>query len=296
MKVVITGATSFLGNRYLGVALTKGWDIIAVVRKNSSKTQNLYDNPQIKVVELDMSEYGRLGSIVGDVDCLVHFAWNGTRGKDRDDEQIQKKNYECTMQLIKNMVNQGCKKVITAGSQAEYGLVSGVVTEDTHCRPNTQYGIYKLKVFNETKEFCAKKGVSYKEPRIFSIYGPGDYENSLIMSNIKRMQANQPCDLTSCVQEWDYLFVDDAIDALISITERECLDGAYNLGSGNVRPLKEYVCEMKEILNSDSDLNFGSVPYGQAGMVSIHPSIDKLSKEIAWKVATSFKDGITRII
>lgn len=296
MEVVITGANSFIGYRYLKAALNKGWNIVAVVRRNSLKTKELNNNPKIQVIELNMNEYSKLGSIVGKVDCLIHFSWDGTRGETRNDKQLQKKNYEYSMQLINSIIDRGCQKIITAGSQAEYGLCNGIISETRECNPNTQYGIYKLKVFSDTYKLCKEKGVSYKEPRIFSLYGPGDYENTLIMSCIRNMIAGKPCNMTPCVQEWDYLFIDDAIEALIALTEKNCADGVYNLGSGDCRQLKNYVSEIKKILNSNSELNFGAIPYSKTGVVSIHPEIRKIVKETGWTPMTSFKCGIEKTI
>lgn len=52
------------------------------------------------------------------------------------------------------------------------------------------------------------------EPRFFSLYGPYDFEGTLVMSTLKKLMGNEPCDLTKCIQQWDFLYIDDAIEAL----------------------------------------------------------------------------------
>lgn len=296
MKVVVTGATSFIGKKFIYAAIEKGWDVVAVVRRNSAKIDGFSKITGLKIVEINMNEYSKLGEVVGRCDVFVHFAWNGTRGQDRSDQFMQEENYTNSMDAIRSMIYSGCKRIITAGSQAEYGPCSGMISEGTPCRPNTPYGIYKLKVFKETKELCELKGVSFKEPRFFSLYGPGDYEKTLIMSMIHNMKNNSPCDLTQCVQMWDFLYIDDAIDAVIKLCTQDCAEGVYNLGSGDTRELKSYVEELKCILNSTSILNYGAVPYPESGMVSIYPSIKKLQCELGWKACTSFSQGINSIV
>lgn len=296
MRIVVTGATSFIGKRFVLTVLEKGWDVVAVVRKNSEKALKLKNVTNLQIVELNMDEYYQIGVLTEKCDCFVHFAWNGTRGDGRNNQVMQENNYKNSMVAIESMLDIGCKRIITAGSQAEYGGCEGEITEEIECVPSTAYGIYKLKVFEMTKQLCEKRNVTYIEPRIFSLYGPGDYEKTLIMNLIDKMKKNASCDLTQCIQMWDFLYLDDAVKAIINLCEQECTSGAYNLGSGDVRKLKAYVEEVKKILHSSSQINYGAVPYPETGMVSIVPSINKIKKEISWEPRVSFEEGIRAII
>lgn len=296
MKVVVTGATSFIGKQFVLSAIEKGWDVVAVVRKDSEKVLELKNVVNLQIVELNMEEYYQIGVLAEKCDCFVHFAWNGTRGDERNNYVLQEKNYKNSMDAIESILNIGCKRVITAGSQAEYGCCEGEITEEIECSPNTAYGIYKLKVYEMTKKLCEKRNVTYIEPRIFSLYGPGDFEKTLIMNLIDKMKKNESCNLTQCRQMWDFLYLDDAVKAIINLCEQECKGGVYNLGSGDVRELKDYVEEVKKILHSSSQINYGAVPYPSTGMVSIVPSINKIKKEISWKPMSSFEDGIRAIL
>lgn len=296
MKIVVTGATSFIGKAFVDVALEKGWEIVAVVRRNSPKAKAFEGVDNVSVAELNMDEYGKIAEAAGSFDCLAHFAWDGTRGAQRMDKELQQKNYENSVALIKAAIDSGCKRILTAGSQAEYGPQNGVITEQTECKPNTEYGVYKYKLFTTASELCEKAGVSYKEPRFFSLYGPGDFEKTLIMSMIDNMRNNRRCELTECVQMWDFLYVKDAVRAVAALCELDCEDGAYNLGSGDVRELKAYVEELYSLLNSSSELVYGAVPYPETGMVSITPSVRKTQTLLNWKAEYSFADGIGEII
>lgn len=296
MKIAVSGATSFIGKKIIERASMLGWSTVAIVRENSRNTLNVELLPNTQIVDCDLLDYKYLGEKTGSVDCFIHLAWDGTRGNARNDEKRQRDNYNWGIAAIESMVNQGCKRIVTAGSQAEYGLVNGIIDEKTPCHPNTEYGKYKLKLFEDASLFCQKNNVSFKEPRYFSLYGPRDNPNTMIMSILSCMIANEPCKLTKCIQMWDFLYIDDAIDGLLGLCERTCEDGAYNFGSGDCRPLKEFVQEMKLISCSKSELIYGAVPYSSAGIVSIQPDISKLCREINWKPKTSFELGIRRIL
>ena len=147
---MVTGTTGFIGKGFIIDAAEKKWNITAIVRKNSPKVDSITKISGLEIVELNMDEYSCISKI-GKFDCLMHFAWNGTRGSFRADEELQKSNYENSVNLINAAIENGCKKILTAGSQAEYGLCNGLITEETICNPNTAYGYYKNKLYETTK-------------------------------------------------------------------------------------------------------------------------------------------------
>ena len=293
MRICITAANCFVGLPLVKKASTLGWEVIAVLREENKQRNLLQNIPNVKVKELNLEDYDKLGQVIGSVDCLVMLTWNGTRGANRDNHLLQESNYLNCLAGIKSAVEAGCKRIITAGSQAEYGPIHGKITEKSVCNPVTAYGKAKLKLFREAQRFCGQKNVIYIDARIFSLYGPGDYANSLILSTMKKMEQNDVCDLTKGIQLWDYLYIDDAVSALVALST-EGKSGIYNLASGDCRPLKDFVLEMKLIMKSKSKIRFGVVPYGSGGPVNINPSIERI-KELGWEPKISFAEGIQKL-
>ena len=217
-----------------------GHQVIAVMRLGAIRRQELENLPGMEVVYLSMEEYNILSKRVkGKVDAAVLLAWNGIRGVARADAIIQHENEICNARLLQQLAQLGCHTIMTAGSQAEYGpwKEEAAQTEDTLPAPNTEYGKSKLRFYHTALDFCSKRGIRLIEPRIFSIYGPDDNENTLIMSLLRAMQKNEPCMLTECVQMWDYLYIDDAVAGLTKLLTENHPGGIYNLGSGDCRPL-----------------------------------------------------------
>lgn len=105
------------------------------------------------------------------------------------------------------------------------------IAENSECSPNTEYGKAKLAFYEKLSASCAKAGISYKEPRFFSLYGPDDYTGTMILSILRDMLANRPCRLSECRQMWDYLYIDDAIEGLIRLCKEPCPDGVYILAA-----------------------------------------------------------------
>lgn len=76
---------------------------------------------------------------------------------------------------------------------------------------------------------------------------------------------------------------------------QNCEDGIYNVAFGEYRPLNQYITAMKMVRGSESELKFGSVPYGPNGPVNLTPGIEKIKKAICWQPKVLFEDGIGKI-
>ncbi len=290
MKITIAGANSFIGKRMVAIAKNQpDIELILVVRPGSS-----IECPEgMKVVNCNMEDYEQLGSLAGDGDVFIDLPWFGSRGADRQNPEMQKFNYECNMAAMKSMAEAGYKVLISAGSQAEYGQCLGYISEETPLNANTEYGKYKVQIFHETTELAKRFGIRFIEPRYFSLYGPGDYEKTLIMSCIDKMKRNVDVDLNECTQLWDYLYVDDAVDGVYALCRNEKAEGAYNFATGHYRRLKDFVMDVKEAIGSQSKVQFGVVEYNGL-YIDLQPVVDRLKRDAGWEYKTSFIDGIKK--
>lgn len=293
-SVAITGANSFIGKALCNDFLSRGWDVYAIVRKNSMQLPK----ECIQIV-CCMSGYNNLDKLLpGVCDVGILLAWAGTRGTDRDNELIQKENYRCSMQCAEALLNAGCKTLVLAGSQAEYGpqQSENKTSETTPMMPNTQYGIEKKHLYEDASALCKNNDARLIEVRFFSVYGAGDFEGTMISSSLKKMLRNEPCDFTQSIQMWDFLYVTDAAAMTADLIEKNAPSGAYNIGSGDSRPLRSYIEQMKEITRSTSQLNFGAIPYYKNTVLHVQPDMKKTFDTIGKRKLISFDDGIGSIL
>lgn len=290
MRITIAGATSFIGRRMTAIAgIRPDIDLTLVVRAGSR-----IDAPSnAKIVECGMEDYKELGKLAGEGDVFIDLPWLGSRGADRQEPELQKFNYKCNLAAMESMAEAGYKVLVSAGSQAEYGQCHGLITEQTPLNANTEYGKYKVRLFHDTAKLAEDHGIRFIEPRYFSLYGPGDYEKTLIMSVISKMKDNRDVDLNECTQLWDYLYVDDAVEGVLKLCANKDAKGAYNFATGHYRQLKDFVLDIKEALNSKSNVRFGVVEY-KGLYIDLMPVIDRLKKDAGWEYKTSFIDGIKK--
>ncbi len=297
-NVVITGATSFVGVHLINECIKNNCNVFAVVRPNSKNLSRIRKNDLINIIELDQNDIEKLTEKIleTNIDAFYHLSWEGTRVPYRDDSKMQENNYNCAIKAIYTAKKLGCNLFIGTGSQAEYGLCSGKVDENYPKNPNTEYGKYKLKAYEEIKKIAEENNMRYIWIRIFSAYGVLDYENTLIMSCLKKMTNSEPVPMTQCIQKWNYINVEDVAKILFLFITKNCENGAYNVASNDYRQLKKYVEEMKEICNSNSELQFGAIPYNSEGIRNLEPVIDKLINNLDYKFEISFEKGIRQIL
>lgn len=296
-KIVITGATSFIGFHLIEKIVKEDVKIYAVVRKGSNKIVNLPKDKKIIIVEADMKDYRSLSEKIRErCDIFYALSWNGTRGKARMNMEKQRENFEYSLDSVKVAHELGCSRFVSAGSQAEYGSIQGIIKEDIQPLPNTEYGKWKYQFFLDAYRYCRENSIQFIEPRFFSLYGVGDFEGTLIMSILQKMKQDKLCELTECVQKWNFLYIDDAIDAIIKLSYGNHAEGVYNLGSGDTRTLKDFIQEMAEITKTKSELKYGAIPYSNEGVVSIIPDITKLKQEIQFVPQINFRQGIIKIL
>ncbi len=297
--VAITGATSFIG-LHLVEQLLSDYYILAIIRPDSLKKSLLPNNSRISFIEVDMDDYDKLSVAIGkekNVDTFIHLAWNGTRGNLRNDKKIQEHNLACSLSALKSAVALGVSTFVSAGSQAEYGpwQAETKLVETVTPHPNTEYGKAKLAFYEFALHKCSEKGIRFIEPRFFSLYGPGDFAGTMVISMLKNMLQNKECNLTKSIQTWDFLYIDDAVNGLLNLIQDSSASGIYNFGSGDSHPLKWFIEKMYELTKSRSKLNYGAIPYPLTGMVNVNPDVSRLMAT-GWKPGVSFEEGISAII
>lgn len=291
MRVLITGATGFIGVALCKEMIKNGNEVTAIIRENSNKKSKL--PKEVKIVELSLD---KLNKFNGSYDLMYHLAWNGSSGNDRNDFDMQYSNIKYTIEAIKLAKRCNCKKFIGAGSQAEYGVVHGEAKEDeTICKPFMMYGAAKLAAYQMGKLVSEQEGISFVWPRIYSVYGVGENEGTLISYLVKTLQEGNVPELSACENMWNFMYIDDCVRALRMLGENKDTEGIYNVASSDTRLLKDSVMEVRDIINKDVGINFGAKKTNEKTTFWLEPNIDKI-KKLGFELKVKLDDGIKRKI
>lgn len=291
MKVIVTGATSFIGQAVIRQLLEQGHQVIALVRPSSGNRSNLRAADTLRILDLDIRDVEQLPDMLDQADVFLHLAWDGIGSAGRQDESIQRMNIANSLKAIKAAGKLGCGRFLFSGSQAEYGIHRRILTEEMTCRPVSAYGKAKLEFGNQAKALCKSLEIGYIHTRIFSVYGPGDHHWSLVNSCLSAWQQGERMELGECTQDWNYLYIDDAANALVLLMN-EGQDGIYNIAGEDTRPLRSYIEEMYQLCGSSGSYQFGIREPNAEGPASLIPSIKKIRQETGWRPEITFAEGI----
>ncbi len=303
-RIIVTGASGPLGVVLIEECIKRNIKVAAIVRPGSNKIKDIPKSDLVKIYEVDLREIDRFhhdlchekkqDELQG-FDALIHFGWMYTENG-RYDPLLQAENITTSLKTIEFAREIGCKVFIGAGSQAEYGPKSGPINEDTKETPVVAYGMAKLSAYHLLMEYGRCHDIRVNWVRIFTVYGP--YENDYVLTAYlinSLLRGNIP-KLTKCEQIWDYLYCEDAVRAFLEVAEKAKKSGLYCLGSGNARPLKEYVEIVRDSINPDLRLEFGAKEYGENQIMHLEANINKLQKEIGFKPKVSFEEGIRKTV
>lgn len=282
-----------------------------------------------------------LASLVpNDLDAIIHFAWDGVGSKGRENPEIQEQNLLMSKGFYQWGLQTGVKYFLFAGSQAEYGRGTR-----EHPEPVSAYGKAKLSFSRyglsggravedsafpkqcfrsfedkeeteqekakETEQKAEQKAeqenpMKFLDLRIFSVYGVGDHETTLVHTLVQAVLADRSMDLSPCSQMWNFMEARDLARAIAFLLEGGFGSGTYDLCSQNSRPLKDYVLEIEELGKaflekkegkkawSTSLLRFGERASNAEGPVDLKPSVKDLYDR-GFQEKISFSQGIEEL-
>lgn len=294
---VVTGPTGTIGHALCRRLLAEGCTVYAVTHPGSKRADTLPRDEHLHVIFFDAADYAALPEQLAEpVDAFFHLAWAHTIGAGRNDMPAQIANIACTVAAVRAAAQMGCCVFVGAGSQAEYGRVEGLLRPDTPTRPENGYGMAKLCAGQMSRLECERLGLDHVWPRVLSVYGPYDGPSTMISSAIRTLLAGGCPALTEGIQQWDYLYADDAAEAFWRMAVHGCSGAVYPLGSGQALPLRRYMEELRDAIDPALPLGLGQIPYGPRQVMHLQADLSALRQDTGFEPRTAFADGIRKTI
>ncbi len=290
-NAIVNGPLGTVGMALVRKLLEKGIETWAICYPGDPRIRNLPEG--VRIVEMDMRQItGLTEQIHEKVDAFFHLAWMGTIGPGRDDAALQTENIRCAVAAAKTAKALGCRVFVGVGSQAEHGRIEGLVKADAPCNPITGYGIAKLCAGQLTRLTCRQLGLDHVWARILSAYGPGDGPLSVIPSMLDKLLKGEKPSLTKGEQLWDFCFSGDVAEALWCMAAHGINGKIYPVGSGKVRPLREYFEITRDAVNPGLPLGIGDLPYNPDQVMHLQADLTSLSEDTGYEPRVPFEEGI----
>lgn len=292
-KAIVTGANGFVGSHVCKELSQKGVQVYAVIKDTNENISNIENLAGLSIVYCELDEIETLYDKISDrdVDVFYHFAWVGSAGPMRCDENIQLKNALWTAQALRTADKMQCKKFVNAGSIMEKETYTAVYTQESKPGLPYIYGAGKLIARSICKPIANSLNIDLCWAVITNAYGAGEFSPRFVNSTIRKIIANEPLQFTAATQNYDFIYIDDVAKAFVAIGEYGKANKEYTIGSGNARPLKEFIIEMQQALAPQAELVFGDVPFTGVNMPLDAFDTTDIETDCHFKPEISFAEG-----
>ncbi len=293
MKILITGASGFVGAKTAHFAAEAGDEVFAIVRPGSTSTRLANLNKSIRQIDLDLRDTTKLRATVLQYkpDAILHLGWSGVSNAMRFDEIQIQDNIGSSCALAAAGAEAGTQTFIGIGSQAEYGASSEML-ETSAPNPTTLYGAAKLSTMYLTRQLAHQAGMRHVWLRLFATYGPQDNSCWLIPFLIDEMLAGRRPKTTLGTQYWDWLYVDDVARAILAVARSKQASGIFNFGSGQAVQVRYVVESLRDLIAPNMELVFGEVPFRPDQIMFLRADISRLQAATDWTPQVSIDEGL----
>lgn len=259
-RVLITGATGFVGRQVVRALSNKGMQLRLVVREGKTVTTDLMANGCDIVTSEDLfaeSPQWWAEKCEG-IDTVVHLAWYAEPGKYLQSS----KNMDClvgSLNFARGAVQAGIKRFIGVGTCFEYDLSGGVLSIDTPLNPITPYAGAKAALYFGLAQWLQTHSVELAWCRIFYLYGEGEDSRRLVPYLRSKLEKGETAELTSGKQIRDFLDVADAGKMIAGVALSD-QTGPVNICSGAPITVRQLAEQIADEYGSRDLLVFGARP------------------------------------
>lgn len=295
-KVILTGATGFVGNAVLRELIKNNIYVIAISRSDSPK--NIPDSDLVRYISCDLSEMNSLVNKISDkdIDTFYHFAWNGSAGQARADTNLQLKNAQWTIDSLNVAKELGCNRFVAAGSIMEHETIAAAYTQGNKPGLGYIYGSGKLVAHTMAMSVATSIGIDLIWAEITNAYGIGELSARMVNTTLRKIIHGENPQFTAGTQNYDFVYIDDVARAFYLIGKNGKPFNDYLIGSSTARPLKEFLLEMKNSVAPNLDFIFGDVPFTGVDLPLEKYDCRKTEEDTGFKASISFAEGTRRTI
>ncbi|MBI5657237.1 MAG: NAD-dependent epimerase/dehydratase family protein [Geobacter sp.] len=300
MRVLVTGATGFVGACLARRLVETGYDLHIMTRHDSNRWRIADLAGRLTEHGCDLRDAAMVESCVAAIEpeVVCHLATYGGFATQQGGREIVEANLLGTMNLVRSCEKSGVRLIINTGSSSEYGPKNHPLQEDDLPEPVGDYGVTKLAATLFCQSEAATRGVPVVTLRLFSPYGPWDDPRRLIPYAAAALLAGEPPHLASPDSVRDYVYIDDVLDCYMMLVEGRAQPaaGIYNVGSGRQSSIGEVVAELERLAGT----GIGSL-WGERAAARPEPThwvadIARARDQLGWEPQVPLHEGLARTV
>lgn len=298
-KAIVTGATGFIGKFLVRELVKQQVEVIAVVREHS-KSLKVLDNLPVRIVECNIADYTTFPALIPDrdIDVVFHIAWQGVSDQDARNQEIQMQNLKSTLDLIDAMDKMQIGTFVGCGSMHEAEAMIEMAEDKVISNLGYMYKSAKTSAHWMGKAKAGAYGIHFFWPLI-NTYGEEERSARLVNTVIRKILNGESPALSAGTQFYDFVHVSDVARAMYLIAEKGVDGTNYTIGSGDAKPLKEFLEIVGRVANhlhggEEVPLGFGKVTSNVISLPIETFDVEKLKRDTGFEPLVSFEDGVER--
>lgn len=255
-NVIVTGGNGFIGSSLIKKLVENGVKVVAV--DISFVGNRVPESDFITKIESGVDDTLVDKIPGGEYEALYNLAWRGVNGADKGDPIVQLANIQMAVDCAKICKQMNIKKYLCAGTVAENATFSLPNLEKTS--GGMMYGVAKHACHLILDDYCKNIGQQFVWMQFSNIYGAGNQTGNLISYTLGELLAGKDATFGPALQPYDFIYVDDLIDAVYRLGTHETPKSFYYIGSGKPRILKEYLLRIGELAGAADKVRIGIRP------------------------------------
>jgi nucleoside-diphosphate-sugar epimerase len=258
-KVLVTGATGFIGQHVVRELLRQGYTVVATsIHADRAVSCDWYAD--VTYIPFDFAQFDpgvNYRAFFDHPDALIHLAWEGLpqyTAPFHIDSNLPRH-----LTLLTNLIEQGVRDITVTGTCFEYGITEGCLSEDLVPAPANAYAIAKDRL-RQALELLLPGQLRWA--RLFYMYGRGQHPNSLFSQLETALAAGASVfPMSGGQQERDYLPVERVAAFIVAIAAQQTVTGIINVCSGEPITVQAMVERYLAETNRAITLQLGVYPY-----------------------------------
>lgn len=291
-NVIVTGGNGFIGSSLIKKLVANGIKVVAV--DITFQGERLPDSELITKIEscVDASLVEKLP--VEEYDAFYHLAWKGVNGADKANPSVQLANIQMAIDCADICKKLNVKKYLCAGTVAENATFSLPNLEKTS--GGMMYGVAKHACRLILEDYCKNIGQQFVWMQFSNIYGVGNKTGNLVSYTLGELMTGNEATFGPALQPYDFIYVDDLIEAVYRLGDNDTNKAFYYIGSGSPRQLKEYLLRIGQLAGYADKIGIGIRPDDGIKYSMDMFCNDDLVDAVGEYVSTDFDNGINKTI
>ncbi len=298
-RVLITGASGFVGANLARRVLRDGHEVHLLLRPGYRAWRIDEIRPDVRIHEAAVEDREAVSAAVRRIgpDWVFHLAAYGAYPGQQGMERMVNTNLLGCVSLLDACAANGAGVFVNAGSSSEYGLKDHAPDEEEPLAPNSPYAITKAAATHYCRLVSRSGGPNAVTVRLYSVYGPYEDPGRLIPALIVHGLKGRLPPLVSPETARDFIFVDDAVDAMIRVASADVPRGSvYNVCSGVQVNLGEAVDKARQLMKVPEEPVWGTMPARSWDTGIWVGTCARIEREVGWRPSTSFATGLEQTV